>query len=283
MSDANEKNQRQAEIEAIELPLLLEAMVQRYGYDFRDYAMASLKRRIILAMQKEPGVMTISNYQDRILHDPEVMARFLDVVSVGVTSFFRDPDFYKIFREKVIPTLREIPFIRIWHVGCASGEEVYSMAILLHEEGLLDKTRLYATDMNQHMLDQGRAGIFSVRQLNLYTNNYKEAGGKSDFSDYYTAKHGGVILRSFLTKNIVWAQHNLVSDSFFNEFQVVLCRNVMIYFNRTLQERVHRLIYNSLAIGGVLGLGRGESLRLTTYENCYEMINRLEKLFRRVQ
>jgi len=283
MSDANEKNQRHAEIEAIELPLLLEAMVQRYGYDFRDYAMASLKRRIAVAIQKEPGVMTISNYQDRILHDPEVMARFLDVVSVGVTSFFRDSDFYKIFREKVIPTLREIPFIRIWHVGCATGEEVYSMAILLHEEGLLDKTRLYATDMNQHMLDQGRDGIFSVRHLNIYTNNYKEAGGKSEFSDYYTSKHGGVILRSFLTKNIVWAQHNLVSDSFFNEFQVVLCRNVMIYFNRTLQERVHRLIYNSLAINGVLGLGRGESLRLTTYEHCYEMINRLEKLFRRVQ
>ena len=271
------------DIEAIELPLLLEAMYQRYGYDFRDYAMASLKRRVILAMQQENGIQTLSVYQDRILHDPEAMARFLDAVTVNVTALFRDPAFYRVLRDKVMPMLRELPLIRIWYAGCASGEEVYSVAIVLHEEGLLDKARSYATDINQHMLERGKEGIYPIKQMKEHTANYQKAGGKATFSDYYTAKHDSVILRSFLGKNIVWAQHNLVTDGSFNEFHLVLCRNVMIYFNRTLQDRVHRLIYDSLAVGGVLGLGQGEALHGTPYEERYEMLDRAEKLYRKVK
>jgi chemotaxis protein methyltransferase CheR len=258
-------------------------MVQRYGYDFRDYAMASLKRRVHLAMQKEQGTHTISGYQDRILHDPEAMMRFLDVVSVDVTAMFREPAFYKAFRDKVVPTLRELPLIRVWHAGCATGEEAYSMAIVLHEDGLLEKARLYATDINQRLLEQGKGRIFASKQMKDYTASYQKAGGKSDLSDYYTARHNEVILRAFLGKNIVWAEHNLVSDSSFNEFHVVLCRNVMIYFNRKLQDRVHRLIYDSLPVGGVLGLGHGESLRFTPCENCYEVVDRAAKLFRKIR
>lgn len=270
-------------MEAIELPLLLEAMAQRYGYDFRDYSMASLKRRVHLAMQREQGIHTISAYQDRILHDPEAMMRFLDVVSVDVTAMFRDPAFYRAFRDKVVLAWRGLPLLRIWHAGCATGEEVYSMAIVLHEEGLLDKARLYATDINHRLLEQGKGRIFAIKQMKDYTDNYQKAGGKLVFSDYYTARHDEVILRAFLGKNIVWAEHNLVSDSSFNEFHVVLCRNVMIYFNRKLQDRVHRLIYDSLPVGGVLGLGHGESLQLTPYENCYEVVDRAAKLFRKIR
>ncbi len=269
-------------IKNIELPLLLEAMYQRYGYDFRDYAMASMKRRIQQAMHKE-GVHSISAYQERILYDEEAMARFLNEVSVTVTAIFRDPAFYKLLRDRVLPTLKSFPLIRVWHAGCATGEEAYSMAIVLHEERLLNKAKCYATDINQRVLEIGKQGIYPINQMKEYTTNYQKAGGEASFSDYYTAKHDRVILQQFLRSNIVWAQHNLVSDSTFNEFHLILCRNVMIYFNRTLQDRVHRLIYNSLAIGGVLGLGHGETLQFTPYEDCYEVIDRTEKLYRRVR
>ncbi len=269
-------------IEAIELPLLLEAMAQRYGYDFRDYAVASLKRRLRRAMAEE-GLSTLSAFQDRVLHDPKCMARFLDIVSVDVSALFRDPAFYKVLREKVVPGLRSLPLIRIWHAGCAGGEEVYSMAILLHEEGLLARTQFYATDINERVLEQGRAAIYPINRMREYTANYQKAGGKEPFSDYYTAKHESAILHDLGRGNIVWAVHNLVTDGSFNEFHVVLCRNVMIYFNRQLQARVHRLIYDSLALGGVLGLGSAESLRATPCEDCYEAVGQAEKLYRKVR
>jgi chemotaxis protein methyltransferase CheR len=269
-------------IEIIELSLLLEAMYQRYGYDFRDYAMTSMKRRVQLAMSKE-AVSTISAYQERILHDEKAIVRFLDDVSVTVTAIFRDPDFYKALRDKVLPTLQEFPLIRVWHVGCATGEEVYSTAIMLHEEGLLNHSKCYATDMNQRSLDIGKQGIYPIKKMKAYTGNYQNAGGKDAFSNYYVAKYEHVILKEFLRNNIIWAQHNLVSDSSFNEFHLILCRNVMIYFNRTLQNRVHHLIYNSLTIGGVLGLGRGETLQFTPYEECYEVIDRFEKIYRKIR
>ena len=201
-------------IEAIELPLLLEAMVQRYGYDFRDYAVASLKRRLRRAMDEE-GLRTLSAFQDRVLHDPKCMARFLNIVSVDVSSMFRDPAFYKVFREKVVPGLRSLPLIRIWHAGCAGGEEVYSMVILLHEEGLLARTRFYATDINEQGLERSRAAIYPISRMREYTANYQKAGGKEQFSDYYTAKHESATLRDLGRGNIVWAVHNLVTDASF--------------------------------------------------------------------
>lgn len=269
-------------IEVIELPLLLEAIFQRYGYDFRDYAPASLGRRLRRAMAGE-GVATFSAFQDRLLHQPAVMARFLDIVSVNVTAMYRDPGFYRVLREKVVPGLRALPLIRAWHAGCATGEEVYSLAVLLHEEGLLERTRLYATDANPRVIERAREGIFPLQRMRDYTANYQRAGGTGDFSAYYTAKHEGAILRDFLRRNIVWAEHNLVSDSSFNEFHLIFCRNVLIYFSRPLQERVHRLLYQSLAMGGVLALGHSESLSYSAPPECrYETIDGAEKIYQRV-
>lgn len=272
----------QARIERIELALLLEAMYQCYGYDFRQYAPASLRRRVQRAIQNEAGVTSISAYQDRILHDAQCMTRFLDVVSVDTTAMFRDPSFYSVLREQVIPQLRAAPHLRIWHAGCSSGEEVYSMAIVLHEEGLLERSTLYATDINPAVLQAGREAIFRIKNMQHYTSNYLKAGGKAAFSDYYVAKHDGVILRDFLRNNIVWADHDLVSDGSFNEFQLILCRNVMIYFQRALQDRVHNLLYDSLAMHCVLGLGHGESLQFSPREACYDTVDRAEKLYRKV-
>lgn len=269
-------------IEAIEWPLLLEAVWRRHGYDFRGYAPASLKRRVRRAMELQ-GLPTLSALQDAVLHDDQAMAAFLDALTVEVTAMFRDPSFYRAFRAKVVPLLRPLPLIRVWHAACSTGEEVYSMAILLHEAGLLDKTRIYATDMNERVLASGRAAIYPPRHMQNHTTNYQRAGGTASFSDYYTAKHDGVILHDFLRRNIVWAGHNLVCDSSFNEFDVILCRNVMIYFNRELQTRVHQLLYASLAQGGVLGLGRGETLQFTPRENCYEVLDAAERLYRRVR
>ena len=271
-----------ARIEAIEMPLLLEAMYQRYGYDFRGYAPASLLRRLRRAAHDE-GLASLSALQDRILHQPEAMARFLDIVSVDVTAMFRDPGFYRVFREKIVPGLHGLPLIRLWIAGCSTGEEVYSAAIVLHEEGLLDKCKLYATDLNARVLEQGKEAIYPIRSMKEHTANYQKAGGQADFSNYYTARGDQIILRDFLRKNIVWAEHNLVTDSGFNEFHVILCRNVMIYFGRPLQERVHRLIYDSLAQGGFLGLGRSESLQFTPLEDRYEMVDAVEKWYRKVR
>lgn len=280
--DTLDQDSQDARLEAIELPLLVEAVYQYYGYDFRDYSSASFKRRVRRAMQIEQ-IQTISAFQDRVLHDRECMARFLDAISVDVTAMFRDPAFYKALRDKVLPCFRAHPHLRCWIAGCATGEEVYSLAIVLHEAGLLDQTRLYATDINQRVLEQGKQAIFPIKNMRQYTDNYLKAGGQGNFSDYYTAKYEHVIVRDFLCKNIVWAGHNLVSDTSFNEFEfeIVLCRNVMIYFNRKLQERVLGLLHDSLAMQGVLGLGRAESLQTTSFARRYEVIDRVEKLYRK--
>ena len=271
-----------SEIEDIEIRSLLEAVYQRYGYDFRDYAPASLKRRITKCVHDE-HLQTISGLQERVLHDPAGMARFLNTLTIDVTAMFRDPGFYLAFRSRVGPLLRTYPFFRIWHAGCASGAEVYSMAILLQEEGLYDKARIYATDINEAVLKEARAGIFPLSAMKDYTENYLQAGGQRSFSEYYTARYDNAIFRPALQKNVVWAQHNLATDASFNEFQVIVCRNVMIYFNKSLQERVHRLIYESLAIGGVLGLGSKESIKFTPHEGDYEVVDGREKLFRKVR
>lgn len=270
------------ELDEIELHLLLEGVYQRYGYDFREYAEASLKRRVRQCIREE-AVSTISGFQEKVLHDPACMARFLTTMSIDVTAMFRDPAFYVALRKKVVPLLRAEPSCRIWHAGCAGGEEVYSMAILLREEGLYDKCRLYATDMNGALLDKAKAGIFPLWAMKDYTANYLRAGGTRSFADYYVAKYDNAMFGPELRANIVWAQHNLVTDASFNEFHLILCRNVMIYFNKALQARVHNLLYDSLAASGILGLGSKESIRFTSHETDYEALDDRQKLYRRIR
>ncbi len=270
------------ELETIEIKLLLEGIFRYYGFDFRNYALASLKRRIWNTIRSEQ-LTTVSALQDKLLHNPAYLNRFLLDVSVNVTAMFRDPSFYLSFRNKVVPMLRTYPFIRIWHAGCSTGEEVYSMAILLQEEGLYDRCRIYATDMNELVLKTAKNGIFPLKAMQEYTQLYHQAGGKKAFSEYYTAAYENAIFRSSLKENIVFAHHNLATDTSFNEFNVILCRNVLIYFNSHLQARVHKLFYESLAMFGVLGLGHQESLIFTPYEKHYEPIEISEKLYRRVK
>ena len=270
------------ETEALELQLLLEGVYRQYGFDFREYAPASLKRRVwrrVLAEQTG----TITGLLARVLHDADVMERLLLDLSINVTSMFRDPTFYGAFREKVVPVLRTYPFTRIWVAGCSTGEEVYSLSILLHEEGLYDRTRIYATDINETVLERARDGVFPLEKMQEYTENYIRAGGKRSFSEYYLAKYEGALFDRTLTENVVWAPHNLVQDRSFNTFNAILCRNVMIYFDRALQTRVHQLFYDSLEHLGILALGHKESIRFTGLEQAYEELDGVEKLYRKVR
>lgn len=268
--------------EALEIQMLLEAMYRCYGYDFRDYAFASLKRRVHNMLRAEK-LTRVAELQERIFADPAVMERFLVAVSVNVTSMFRDPEFFLALRRRVVPILRTYPFIRIWHAGCSTGEEVYSMAILLEEEGLHERCRIYATDMNEAVLRQAREGIISLKAAEQYAVNYRAAGGTRSLEEYYTAAYGNAMFRSSLRNNVVFSQHNLAMDHSFNEFHVILCRNVMIYFNKRLQNRVHDLLYESLSSFGILGLGSKESLQFTPHEAAYEQLEYGLKLYKRVR
>jgi chemotaxis protein methyltransferase CheR len=270
------------DLETLELQLLLEGIYRHYGFDFREYAPASLKRRVWRRVQAEHAG-TIAGLLERVLHDPLVMERLLLDLSINVTSMFRDPTFYAAFREKVAPMLHTYPFTRIWVAGCSTGEEVYSLAILLHEEGLYERTRIYATDINEAVLDRARTGVFPLEKMQEYTENYLRAGGKRSFSEYYLAKYEGALFDRSLTENVVWAPHNLVQDRSFNTFNVILCRNVMIYFDRTLQTRVHELFHESLERFGILALGHKESIRFTGFEDRYEELDALEKIYRKVR
>jgi chemotaxis protein methyltransferase CheR len=269
------------ELERIEIELLLEGVYRHYGFDFRSYAYSSLKRRVWKRMLAE-GLDRVSELQDRVLHDPAMMEKLLLDLSINVTAMYRDPGFYAAFRALVVPTLRTYPFIRVWHAGCSTGEEVYSMAILLEEEGLYERARIYATDINEMVLQRARAGIFPLDKMQEYTQNYVRAGGTRSFSEYYTAMYDGALFDSSLTRNVVFSQHNLVTDGSFAEFNVVICRNVMIYFDRKLQNRVHRLFYDSLGRFGILALGNKETLRFTDFEDKYEVLDAREKIFRRL-
>jgi chemotaxis protein methyltransferase CheR len=268
------------ELEVVEVNLLLEAIFQHYGYDFRDYAFASIRRRLRARVEAE-GLKSISGLQERVLHDRGCLERLLTGLTVHVTSMFRDPSFYLALRQKVLPLLQTYPFARIWHAGCSSGEEVYSLAILLHEEGAYERCRIYATDLSETVLANAKEGVFPLAAMKEFTENYQRAGGKAAFSEYYTAQYGNALFRSSLRDNIVFAQHNLVTDGPFNEFNVILCRNVMIYFNKSLQDRVHGLIHGSLARLGVLGLGLRESMRLSPHEGSYEALDEAERIYRK--
>jgi chemotaxis protein methyltransferase CheR len=269
------------ELEKVEIELLLEGIFRHYGFDFRAYAYASIRRRLWKRINAEQ-LGSVSELQARVLHEPEVMERLLMDLSVNVTAMFRDPSFYAAFRAKVVPLLRTYPFIRIWHAGCSTGEEVYSMAILLKEEGLYERARIYATDINESVLQQAREGIFPLDKMQEYTQNYLHAGGTRAFSEYYTAAYDAALFLPGLREHVVFAQHNLVTDRSFSEFNVILCRNVMIYFDRSLQSKVHELFYGSLPMYGILGLGSKESLKLSPYEDYYEELDAREKIYRKV-
>jgi len=251
--------EHQPEVAALEVRLFLQAIFERYGYDLREYATGSLNRRIHLALTRS-GQGNLGALQHRILTDPEVFSQVLADLTVQVSEFFRDPHFYKAFRAKVVPRLRTYPFIKIWHAGCATGEEAYSTAILLHEEGLLDRSQLYATDVSASAIERAKEGVFAVADLDALSETYRQAGGKETMSAYATAAYGQIALKDSLRKRIVFFQHDLVSDHVFGEVQVVFCRNVLIYFGRSLRERVLRKFADSLCVGGFLCLGSSERL-----------------------
>lgn len=266
--------------EEIEIRLLLEAIYQKYGYDYRNYSKEHIRRRILHRLGMS-NLNSISEMQHRILYDKDFFNILLQDFSINVTEMFRDPLFYKAIREDVIPLLRTYPFIRIWHAGCATGEEVYSMAILLKEEGLYDKSLIYATDINEMVLQRAKDGIYSIDNIKVYSQNYQRAGGAASLSDYFIARYNSVIFNKELREKIIFADHNLVTDGVFGEMNLIVCRNVLIYFNKELQNRVMKLFYDSLCYGGFLGLGSKESIRFTDYYNKYESYIKDENIFRK--
>ncbi len=267
-------------LENIELELLLQAIYLQYGYDFRDYSRAHVKRRVKHRMVQEK-VKNISELQNKILHDPEVFDRMVRDLSINVTEMFRNPDFYKSVREKVIPLLKTYPYPKLWLAGCATGEEVFSFAIMLKEEGLLERTHIYATDFNPYVIEKARKGIFPIRYIKEYTANYQKSGGKESFSDYYHANDEWVIFDKSLSKNIIFAEHNLVTDDVFAEVNMVVCRNVLIYFNRELQNKVLGLLHKSLITGGFLALGTKESLMFSDNQMKYKVVDARQKIFKK--
>jgi chemotaxis protein methyltransferase CheR len=268
-------------LEEIETRLLLDGIRLCYGYDFRDYAIGPLRRSILAAMATE-GVASISAYQDRILHDAACMQRFLGAVGVNVTSVFRDAALMQRLRDEVVPVLRTYPSVRIWVVGCSTGEEVYSLAILLEEEGLRNRVRIYATDLNEDMLAIARTGAYPLDRIRSREEEYVRSGGRVRLSDHYAVSGRSARFNRELQSNVTWLRHNLVTDSSFNEFHLILCANVLIYFRPTLQERAHRLFYESLVRWGFLALGQRESLVFCPESSRYEQVRDGVNLFRKV-
>jgi chemotaxis protein methyltransferase CheR len=261
-----------------ELKELLESIRFIYGYDFTDYAEASVKRRVqhFMTLKK---INELAKLGKMILHDEKLFEEFIQELSVTVTEMFRDPLFYKCLREKVMKRLATYPFIKVWIAGCATGEEIYSVAILLHEEGLLNRSVIYATDINQKSLQIAKDGIYPVENMKAYTANYQKAGCTGSFSEYYKSKYNSVMFDKSLKQNIVFAAHNLAVDKSFNEFQLIICRNVLIYFNQQLQNKVIDLFYESLCPFGFLGLGNKESLLFSDKKNGFEDVSRKERVF----
>jgi chemotaxis protein methyltransferase CheR len=265
----------------IEIRMLVEAVYLKYNYDFRDYTGASQKRRMLVAL-REMDCATVSALQEKVIHDPAAFAQLLQYLTIPVTEMFRDPEYYAAVRTQVVPFLRTYPSLKIWVAGCSTGEEVYSLAILLHEEGLLERSLVYATDINPESLDAARRGVFPLDRMRLYTENYQKAGGTRAFSDYYTAAYGGARFDRALVENVTFADHSLATDSVFSETHFISCRNVMIYFNRRLQDRVLGLFHESLCHRGFLGMGSKESIEFSRYAERFEPLARRERVFRKV-
>jgi chemotaxis protein methyltransferase CheR len=264
----------------IELPLLLEALYRKYHYDFRGYALASLKRRLTQAMDRF-SCDTLSQLQDRVLHEPALFPVLLDFLTVQVSEMFRDPPYFRALREKVVPLLRTYPSLKVWVAGCSTGEEVYSLAILLQEEGLLERSLIYATDINANALERAQAGIYDATRIGGFTENHRKSGARTSLSDYYTAAYGKAVFDKALKTNIVFADHSLSTDSAFSEVQLVSCRNVLIYFDRELQDRVLGLFRDSLCRKGFLGLGAKESLRFSAHSYAFSEFVAENRIFRK--
>jgi len=267
-------------VEDLELELLLNGIFRRYGYDFRHYSQASIRRRVKHFLAKS-GQEHITDITARMLHDQEFFKQLLEDFSVTVTEMFRDPDVYAALRRDVVPFLRTYPFLKIWHAGCASGEEVYSLAILLKEEGLYDRATIYATDFNETVLARAKQGIYPIGEVKKYIDNYRKAGGSGSLTDYFDAHYEAVIMSQALKKNITFARHNLVSDQVFGEMNLILCRNVLIYFDKTLQGRVLGLFDDSLVRGGFLCLGKKESLQFSEIYTHYEEVDKRMQIYRK--
>lgn len=264
----------------IEIELLLEAIYKKYGHDFRAYSKAHIKRRV-LRRQSLAKLETVTEMIYKVLYNKEFFHLLLADLSINVTEMFRDPYFYKTFRKEVIPILSTYPFFNIWHAGCSTGEEVYSMAILLKEVGLYDRAQIYATDFNEAVLQKAKEGIYTIDAIKDYTYNYQQAGGSSSFSEYYVAKYDLAFIEQSLKKRIIFADHNLVTDGIFGEMHVIVCRNVLIYFERGLQNRVLQLFHNSLCHGGILCLGSKETIQYSELDNHFDTICGKDKIYRK--
>lgn len=267
-------------VEDIEIRLLLEAIYRRYHYDFRNYAQASIRRRLRQARDRM-GFATFSVMQDRLLHDAAMAAQVLRFLTVQVSDFFRDPSYFKALREKVVPHLRTYPSLKVWIAGCSAGEELHSLAILFREEGLEKRTLFYATDINPDALEAAARGIYPLERIKAFTENHRLSGGKSSLSDYYATGYGGAVFDKSLRERVVFSDHSLVTDAVFSEMHLISCRNVMIYFDRELQDRALALFRDSLIRNGFLGLGSKESLRFSAHSADFADFVREEKIYQR--
>jgi chemotaxis protein methyltransferase CheR len=271
---------RPIDSEKLEIDMLLDGIHSRYGYDFAHYSRASLKRRLERALA-QTKLTRFSELLDLLFHSEKSFDEFLKIMSITVTEMFRDPQFYQAIRKHVVPLLKTYPFIKVWHAGCATGEEVYSMALLLHEEGFLDRTRIYATDFNKHSLDAAAKGVYSAKQIAAYAANYQLAGGKGYFPAYYSDGYKLAKFKDFLKERITFSYHNLVTDGVFGEMNVVCCRNVLIYFDKTLQDQVLVKFSESLRHGGFLCLGNGESLNFSTVTPLFAAVDKTQRIYRK--
>lgn len=274
------QGQAQPAVEDIEIQLLLEALYQRYHYDFRHYARASIKRRLVQA-RAQLGYGSFSAMQDHLLHDPATLPRLLNYLTVQVSEMFRDPGYFRALREKVIPHLRTYPSLKVWVAGCSNGEELYSLSILFREEGLDQRTLFYATDINPNALKAAEAGVYPLDQIRKFTQNHQQSGARSSLSDYYTADYGRAVFDKSLRSQVVFSDHSLVTDAVFAEMHLISCRNVLIYFDRDLQDRAVGLFRDSLARKGFLGLGSKESLRFSDHAPAFADFVREEKIYQR--
>jgi chemotaxis protein methyltransferase CheR len=268
------------EIEKLEIDTLLEGIRTRYGYDFTHYSRASLKRRVD-RVRERGRLSSYTALLDKLYHDAAYFDEFLKGVSITVTEMFRDPFFYRALREKLVPVLKTFPFVKIWHAGCATGEEVYSMAILLHEEGFLKRARIYATDFNKHSLDKAQEGVYSAKNLDAAKANYLAAGGTGDYADYINASYDLVKFKDFLKERVTFSYHNLVCDGVFGEMNLICCRNVLIYFDKALQNRVLSQFTESLRHGGFLCLGNKETLNFTAAKPFFDTVDARQRIFKK--
>lgn len=267
-------------LDELELKLLLDAIYQRFHYDFRNYAQASLRRRLSQALIKF-SCDSVSHLQARLLHQPEIFSELLQLMTVQVSDLFRDPAFFATLRERIVPELRTYPLPKVWVAGCATGEEVFSLAILLREESLLERTMIYATDINPEALRKAEAGVYALDRLPAFTENHRLSGGKSSLSDYYTAGYGSAVLDRSLLKRVVFSDHSLATDHVFAEVQLLLCRNVLIYFDRSLQERAIGLFKDALCRRGFLGLGSKETLSFSAHAGAFQRLGPNEHWYQR--